>query len=130
VIGLVSWERLLIGRISDGDGDALLELRDRIGDAVSARVQQITNDHLVAMFVTAGVFARLWSCPAEFDVRDPLAALLGLAEKRSYQWLASSAGVWSTPERPAPERSVGERSTADAPLWIPRVAEEPEPEWS
>jgi len=85
------WDRLLLARISDGDSDALLDLRWRWGEWICGRVCHITHDWMAASFLTAGVFMRLWRAPADFDPCRLRHSLLVLAEHRAYQWLASSA---------------------------------------
>jgi hypothetical protein len=76
-----------VSRIADGDCDALLELRDRLGDLIYDRVHNLTDDRLVATFVTSGVLMRVWRHPSDFDVNGLAAALLTLAEQRAYRWL-------------------------------------------
>ena len=76
-----------MSRIADGDCDALLELRDRLGELIYDRVHHMTNDRLVATFVTSGVLMRVWRRPADFTARGLAAALLSLAEQRAYRWL-------------------------------------------
>jgi hypothetical protein len=83
---MVGWERPLVARIADGDDKALLELRDRLGDSIFNRALLITNDRMVATFVTTGVLMRVWRCPADFAGRDLPAALLSLAEQRAREW--------------------------------------------
>ena len=100
------WERQLLARISDGDGDALLDLRWRWGEWICGRVCHITHDWMAASFLTAGVFMWLWRAPADFDSGRLRHSLLALAEQRAYQWLASSAAPWpvhpiGTATRPA-----------------------------
>ena len=84
------WECLLLARISDGDGEALLELRWRWGEWICGRVYHVTNDWLAASLLTSGVFARLWRAPAAFDSGNLRHSLLSLAEQRAHQWTVSN----------------------------------------
>jgi hypothetical protein len=79
-----------VSRIADRDCDALLELRDRLGELLYDRVHHVTNDRLVATFVTSGVLMRVWRRPSDFDANVLVASMLALAEQRARQWLASS----------------------------------------
>ena len=99
------WERQLLARISDGDSDALLDLRWRWGEWLCGRVYHITDDWMAASFLTAGVFMRLWRAPADFDSGRLRHSLLLLAEQRAYQWLASRAD-----SRPVQSISTATRS--------------------
>jgi hypothetical protein len=85
------WERLLLARISAGDGDALLELRWRWGEWICGRVYRVTCDWMAASLLTSGVFVRLWRDPADFDPGGLRHSLLSLAEQRAHQWMASTA---------------------------------------
>jgi hypothetical protein len=89
-VSVAGWELPLVARIADGDGAALLELRDRLGESIFDRVLSVTDDRMVATFVTTGVLMRVWRCPAEFAVRDLTAALFALAEERALEWLAAA----------------------------------------
>jgi hypothetical protein len=85
------WERALLARINDGDGDALLELRCRWGEWICGRVYHVTRDWLAASLLTSGVFACLWRTPTDFDPGELRRSLVLLAEQRAHQWLASTA---------------------------------------
>lgn len=91
------WERLLLARISDGDGDALLELRWRWGEWLCGRVFRLTHDWLAASLLTSGVFARLWRAPADFDSGGLRQSLLSLAEQRARQWIVSNQEDFDLP---------------------------------
>jgi len=79
-----------MARIGDGQSEALLELRQRLGARVFHRANGITDDVMAATLVTAGVFMRVWRRPADFDAGRLEASLLSLAERRAQQWLASA----------------------------------------
>jgi hypothetical protein len=79
-----------VSRIADRDCDALLELRDRLGELLYDRVHQVTDDRLVATFVTSGVLMCVWRRPSDFDANVLVASMLSMAEQRARQWLASS----------------------------------------
>jgi hypothetical protein len=100
----VGWDRLLLARISDGDGDALLELRWRWGEWICGRVYDVTRDWLAASLLTSGVFACLWRAPADFDSGGLRDSLVSLAEERAHEWMESTAAdidvpVWRWSER-------------------------------
>lgn len=84
------WERLLLDRISNGDSDALLELRWRWGEWICGRIYRVTGDWLAASLLTSGVFVCLWRDPSDFDPAGLRHSLLCLAERRAHQWMADA----------------------------------------